>query len=131
MVKVDSKQKNVRLRFDAWFAIEELQERWGCSRDAALERVIMEAHGGSGVGVAVNPVVRTSPVAGFDPASVPGVVVGPPKVPTAVKRYRCDHCGTSPAVSRVGDICEGCRTSGHRNEVRECPKCGDYGTGAL
>jgi hypothetical protein len=44
MVKADSKQKNVRLRFDAWFALEDLRERWGCSRDMALERMILQTH---------------------------------------------------------------------------------------
>lgn len=61
-----------------------------------------------------------------DPASVPGVTVGPP-----VPRYKCDHCGLTPAVSRVGDICPSCRREGHRGEPRDCRACSDnHGTGA-
>ena len=46
MVKVDSKRLNVRLRRPVAFALEELAEQWGCSQTAALERAILDAHGG-------------------------------------------------------------------------------------
>lgn len=56
----------------------------------------------------------------FDPARIPGVSVG---LPVVMKRYRCEHCGRSPAVPRVGDICGECREDGHLGEPRNCGTC--------
>ncbi len=65
------------------------------------------------------------PASAFDPSTIPGVSVGvAPKAPAVIKkRYKCDHCGASPAVARVGDICERCQEGGHRGDVRVCPEC--------
>lgn len=73
-----------------------------------------------------------SPVERTDPGAIAGVSVGVSKAPVVIKRYRCDHCGVSLAVARVGEICENCREGRHFGEARDCPRCTtDYGTGAL
>lgn len=55
----------------------------------------------------------------FDPASIPGVRQGV----GVVKRYSCEHCGRTPAVARVGEICGECRGEGHLGEPRDCGMC--------
>src|SRR5207244_2419014 len=68
-----------------------------------------------------------------EPSSIPGVSVGvPPKKAVVIKRYKCNHCGASPAVPRVGDICERCQDQNHIGEPRDCQICADNSsTGAL
>ncbi len=46
---------------------------------------------------------------------------------------QCAHCGGARRGStKFATICFGCKSSGHTNEPRDCPKCTiDYGTGAL
>lgn len=47
------------------------------------------------------------------------------------KNCLCVHCGKKFAGSRFMKVCPECAGDGHRGDVRDCPKCGDYGTGAL
>lgn len=143
MAKADSKQKNVRLRLDAWFALEELQEQWNCSRDTALERAIVDAHQAA-VGETSDlkqferaadshqdtsfrfPVIHTVP--SIDPAAIPGVTRGPS--PNSLPfPCRCVHSGCQGAkfqgASRFANCCSGCEEKGHTLNPRECPACFD------
>lgn len=134
MGKANAPSTSYRLRDETRFELEELAERWRCSKTAAMERAIHEAHVS---GIELTPFISGP---GLDRlrggATVDDLraIVAPtaPALPTTIKRYRCGHCGTTPAVARVGEICVACRDTGHTSEPSGCQRCTtDYGTGAL
>lgn len=119
MPKADSTQKNVRLRNDTWFEVEDLQARWECSRDTALERAVNEAHGsGVDLSAAVVPGASLGALREIVAPTAPKAVGGPPL------RYKCEHCGKAQRVARIGETCAGCVESGHeQKDVRTCSGC--------
>lgn len=122
MAKADSKQKNVRLRNDVWFAVEELQERWGVSRDMVLEKAITAAHAAfCGVTAAVDTVTTNSSFTPIGLDEIPGVQVGM----GLPKNATCAHCGKKFVGARFASLCGDCIEAGHLGDVRECKACGE------
>ena len=70
---------------------------------------------------------------GFDPASIPGVSQGSKvEVENAKpKTNKCGHCGRMFAGPKGSTLCQPCIEGGHWLDMRDCAKCGEYGTGAL
>ena len=45
---------------------------------------------------------------------------------------KCLHCGDNfGAWNRGATVCPDCKRGGHGGNVKDCPRCGEYGTGAL
>jgi hypothetical protein len=80
--------------------------------------------------------IDSTPVASdFDPASIPGVSTGAPKV-EGQWPCRCVHSGCQGSkfmgVSRFQNLCDGCREVGHLGDPRSCRACeDDSATGAI
>jgi hypothetical protein len=71
----------------------------------------------------------------FDPASIPGVSTGAPKV-EGQWPCRCVHSGCRGSkfigVSRFQNLCDECREVGHLGDARSCRACeDDSATGAI
>lgn len=138
MVKADSERLNVRLRSEAKFALEDLAERWLCSKTAALERAILQCHSGaapvppqSDWTRGRNTIERTDMYIQqhSDPAKIPGVTAGmpPPKPPVGRFPCKCKHSGCRGSqfmgTRRYMEMCSACEESGHRGDPSNCGPC--------
>ena len=125
MGKPDSRQRNVRLKLDAWFELADLANAWGCAETAALERAIRGAHAVfCGGATSVTETVLPPGMDVVPPSEIPGISVG-------IKNATCQHCGEKFAGARYAVICPGCKDGGHFGDVRECRGCQERDGGAL
>jgi hypothetical protein len=118
------KLHNVRLDDEVWAAVKAMD----CSLNQYLRASLID--GGPNGGIIADP-----PATNFDPASIPGVSTGAPKV-EGQWPCRCVHSGCKGSkfmgVSRFQNLCDGCREAGHLGDARSCRACeDDSATGAI
>lgn len=130
MGKADSERINMRLKTGARFILEQRAEDWGISKTAVIERLLMATESSSDISPAVND--RTPvPTELLNSAVAPATATETGKAPIGFP-IACLHCGGQGRGStKFATICFECKREGHTGDTRECPKCGDYGTGAL
>lgn len=126
----------MRLGEDVAGAITELSETWGCSRNAAVQRALIEmcaiVESGGEVGgdesisaATGTPSERTAAAVG----QLEGAVASEPAA--APFNPKCFHCGQNfGAWNRNASLCPGCKERNHYGDPRECRACGDL-QGAL
>lgn len=107
----------MRLKSEARYALEELAERWKCSKTAAVERMILKTHEALKLGLSTPS--ESLPPARVKPESIPGVQVGAGER----KNATCRHCGQRFTGAKYATICRACEDGGHLGEPRDCGVC--------
>ncbi len=119
MAKTDSVPYSFRFRADVGFMLDDLAERWKCTKTAAAERAILEAHE-SLFSASVTPTPHQIAIAD-------GLYPRPGTIPAGQYPCRCVHSGCQGAkfqgVSKFANLCPECQEKGHSGDPKVCQEC--------